>query len=468
MHATGIILPSGAVAGDYTLEVANSLTCEAIDTSTSGFELHEFGTTGFFTVVAPDVSVDAYFKIYKTDTPTTQAFGKFDGSRWLLIGQNYKIPDIDTLISLSVSHEFMDTDQTYPTDTNGPVVWTLGVCPIKMLNNGTFIIKEGIVPEFTLGTYDGTTWTPSAWLTDLIANGGHLPPNSVIYLYANTGDGTGFSRWDPRGRTMAIKIRVETASSDAHLYCLLDAIQWGKDHIIRADGHLEPIQGSGNHYLALSGSLTVTPERMMTCGVSSESSRGAIEGAIPTVGEIADGVWDEDITLHTTTDSAGEALTSAGAAGDPWGTALPGAYTAGEAGYILANQLAKEATVLGQFNVTKGIIVSPSVSDNSDLTVYEESCTPITFSLGTGWPLAGKEVWFVFRNYPAAATALLEVEATVTDAVNGVAVYTPTTASFPTPGRYHYEVYVCTDDAQHSSPQSVFVGRLHVKPKVRT
>lgn len=58
-----------------------------------------------------------------------------------------------------------------------------------------------------------------------------------------------------------------------------------------------------------------------------------------TSGGIADAVWDEDITTHTTTDSAGEALQAAGSAGDPWATPLPGSYTSGQAGYIVGNSL---------------------------------------------------------------------------------------------------------------------------------
>jgi hypothetical protein len=53
--------------------------------------------------------------------------------------------------------------------------------------------------------------------------------------------------------------------------------------------------------------------------------------------EIADGVWDEALSGHATAGSAGEALSAAGTAGDPWTTALPGAYGAGTAGAIVGN-----------------------------------------------------------------------------------------------------------------------------------
>lgn len=60
--------------------------------------------------------------------------------------------------------------------------------------------------------------------------------------------------------------------------------------------------------------------------------------AAPAVGDIADAVWDEAIADHSgTVGSTAEQLAAAGAAGDPWITALPGAYAAGTAGDIIGN-----------------------------------------------------------------------------------------------------------------------------------
>lgn len=55
--------------------------------------------------------------------------------------------------------------------------------------------------------------------------------------------------------------------------------------------------------------------------------------------EIADAVWDEAIAGHAGAGSTGEALAAAGAAGDPWITALPGAYGAGTAGKIIGDNI---------------------------------------------------------------------------------------------------------------------------------
>jgi hypothetical protein len=72
-------------------------------------------------------------------------------------------------------------------------------------------------------------------------------------------------------------------------------------------------------------------------------------GSIPTVAQIADGVWDEANADHVAAGSTGNKLNAAGTAADPWSTSIPGSYTAGTAGYIMGNTLvgpgAGEATL---------------------------------------------------------------------------------------------------------------------------
>jgi len=60
-----------------------------------------------------------------------------------------------------------------------------------------------------------------------------------------------------------------------------------------------------------------------------------------TVDSIVDpgNVWDVTLASHVTAGSTGQALSAAGAAGDPWITSLPGIYIAGQAGYILGTYL---------------------------------------------------------------------------------------------------------------------------------
>lgn len=65
----------------------------------------------------------------------------------------------------------------------------------------------------------------------------------------------------------------------------------------------------------------------------------AATGDIPTAAAIADQVWDEVLSGHATAGSTGAALAAAGGSGDPWSTTLPGAYSAGTAGYIIGTNL---------------------------------------------------------------------------------------------------------------------------------
>lgn len=67
----------------------------------------------------------------------------------------------------------------------------------------------------------------------------------------------------------------------------------------------------------------------------------------PTAAAVADAVWDEAIAGHAGAGSTGAALAAAQSAGDPWSTALPGAYAAGTAGYMVGSIF-----VLGQVKNT--------------------------------------------------------------------------------------------------------------------
>ena len=109
---------------------------------------------------------------------------------------------------------------------------------------------------------------------------------------------------------------------------------------------LEQINGVANASATLTLTGLVTP---ITGNVT-----GNLSGSVGSVGangitatsldatasaEIADAVWDEALAGHVGAGSTGEALNAAGSAGDPWTTALPGAYSAGQAGHILGTNL---------------------------------------------------------------------------------------------------------------------------------
>jgi hypothetical protein len=61
--------------------------------------------------------------------------------------------------------------------------------------------------------------------------------------------------------------------------------------------------------------------------------------ATSAVDEIVDAVWDEVLSGHAGVGSTGAALSAAGGSGDPWATALPGAYGVGTAGKIIGDNI---------------------------------------------------------------------------------------------------------------------------------
>jgi hypothetical protein len=74
--------------------------------------------------------------------------------------------------------------------------------------------------------------------------------------------------------------------------------------------------------------------RRLTANALEQAPSG---GGSLTVEDIVDGVLDELLSGHTDVGSVGAGIAAAGSAGDPWSTALPGAYGAGTAGKLLSD-----------------------------------------------------------------------------------------------------------------------------------
>ena len=75
----------------------------------------------------------------------------------------------------------------------------------------------------------------------------------------------------------------------------------------------------------------------ITAAAIAADAIGASELAADAAAEIAAACWDVTLSGHLTSGTTGAALNAAGSAGDPWGTALPGAYGAGSAGYLIGS-----------------------------------------------------------------------------------------------------------------------------------
>ncbi len=136
----------------------------------------------------------------------------------------------------------------------------------------------------------------------------------------------------------------------------------------------------------LSGAVVnVDTVDVTTTNTDMRGTDGANTTTPPTAAQITDAVWDEPTSGHTTAGTTGKALIDAGSAGDPWGTAVPGAYAVGTAGYILGTNL---DTTVGSRLATSGYTAPDnagiaangvSISNLNDFNPVTDTVSNVTF-----------------------------------------------------------------------------------------
>lgn len=123
----------------------------------------------------------------------------------------------------------------------------------------------------------------------------------------------------------------------------------------------------------------------------------------PTVGAIADAVWDEAEAAHDIVSTMGALVHDAGAAGDPLDQTVPGAYAAGKAGYALG-QVAEMKSKVDLINPS-AVTVQAAVGLNNNVTIRRGDA----YVTGGVWgPLTWTETtgaWLAYVGKPAVFTA---------------------------------------------------------------
>lgn len=109
-------------------------------------------------------------------------------------------------------------------------------------------------------------------------------------------------------------------------------------------------------------------------------------GEVATAASVVDAIWDESLAGHTDAGSTGAALTAAGSAGDPWSTLIPGAYGAGTAGKILGDNInAPIATIDAVVDSISARIPSTLINGRIDASVGAMAANVVTASaIATG------------------------------------------------------------------------------------
>jgi hypothetical protein len=140
-------------------------------------------------------------------------------------------------------------------------------------------------------------------------------------------DGTGYA-----GGTARLKVDLDTIKTQA--------VTCGAGVIVA------PYVGNATAAIAVDGSGYVT----------------YANAAPPSAATIADAVWDEALAGHAVAGSAGAALSTAGTAGDPWSTALPGSYAEGTAGEILGGLSVSTASAIADAVLEEGLAAHTAVA----------------------------------------------------------------------------------------------------------
>jgi hypothetical protein len=101
---------------------------------------------------------------------------------------------------------------------------------------------------------------------------------------------------------------------------------------------------------------------------------------VHSIAAIADGIWDEATSGHTTAGTTGKALIDSGAAGNPWATDLSTGYSGTEAGNILNEVKAKTDTITGNqtINVYPVSASTPERVAGTTLTFYRDESRSVS------------------------------------------------------------------------------------------
>lgn len=93
--------------------------------------------------------------------------------------------------------------------------------------------------------------------------------------------------------------------------------------------------------------------------------------AAPSAATISDAVWDEALAGHADVGSTGAALSAAGGSGDPWATAIPGAYGAGTAGLLLGTTIPAAIDAIDNYIDTEIGALATAVADVPTVAEFE-------------------------------------------------------------------------------------------------
>jgi hypothetical protein len=215
---------------------------------------------------------------------------------------------------------------------------------------------------------------------------------------------------------------IPTAVWNALLASYTTANTFGA-RVVRSLNSNNTVQITGSHHAAAvlhDAEPNSIPEDAFVSGALSARALAA-----DAVGEIADGVWDEPTSGHTTAGTTGKALIDSGAAGNPWAADLATGYSGTQAGNIL-NSVKSQADLIqsgGTVNVSTpvtatGQLASPLIIGDDYLAANGRRFR-WTVELPSGYAIATSTARFGMRYEDDEGVNEFVSTGTVTDATGG-------------------------------------------------
>lgn len=186
-----------------------------------------------------------------------------------------------------------------------------------------------------------------------------------------------------------------------------------------------------------------------TFGYYLDARVSAVSGGGLTVQDIVDGVLDELLSGHTIPGSVGAGISAAGSAGDPWSTILPASYTGLQAGKILKDIFDKAILIVAG-EVQFAAMVNPNGEIDNDIVIGSDYLAANgrafkwTVTAPAGYVVGTSTCKFGGRHVRDSVSSSWEVTGTVTD--NGDGTWdlshdmTKTISGALTEGMHHWSV----------------------------
>lgn len=214
-------------------------------------------------------------------------------------------------------------------------------------------------------------------------------------------------------------------------------------------------------FKALLNKAAATPSDVGGTFDPAADSTEAISEAVATVdaNAIADQVWNEATADHQAAGSTGKALTDAQAAGDPWATALPGAYSAGTAGSIIGGIANLAATIWGYVTRTLTQSAASVAAAVAGSAISVKRGDTISASLtGLGGIVGRSKLWFTVKTSyrDRDSKSIIQIEESVGLLyLNGISADTPANGSVTVDDENGGDITIALDELETAKLETV-------------